>query len=73
VLLASSCQLYEQCHAQDAPEFWEQKLSGNVARDKRNIMALRQMGWRVRVIWECEVTDEIKLRRSLQQFFRITS
>jgi DNA mismatch endonuclease (patch repair protein) len=54
------------------PEFWEQKLSGNVVRDARNIVALRQLGWRVRVIWECEVTDKAKLRHSLQRFFRIT-
>lgn len=52
-------------------EFWEKKLGGNVARDQRNLLALRRLGWRVRVIWECEATDESNLLRSLQRFFRI--
>jgi DNA mismatch endonuclease (patch repair protein) len=53
------------------PKFWEKKLGGNVARDERNVVAVEQLGWRVRVIWECEVRDETRLRRSLQRFFRI--
>lgn len=33
--------------------FWDEKFSGNVARDKRNLIALRAEGWRTAVIWEC--------------------
>ena len=29
--------------------------SGNVARDRRHAAALRRLGWRVIVLWECEV------------------
>lgn len=36
------------------PEFWVPKLNGNVARDAGVEAALRGMGWRVLVIWECE-------------------
>ena len=32
---------------------WIQKFSQNVARDKKQIQALVDMGWRVLVIWEC--------------------
>ncbi|MDR1895311.1 MAG: very short patch repair endonuclease [Prevotellaceae bacterium] len=35
-------------------EFWEEKLNGNVERDKRNIQALIKLNWRVLVVWECE-------------------
>ena len=35
-------------------EFWEQKLAGNVERDKRNRAALEAAGWKVIEIWECE-------------------
>ena len=35
--------------------FWKEKFAANVARDKRNIAALRGLGWRVLVIWECQV------------------
>jgi len=50
-------------------EYWEQKLNRNMERDKSNTAALKQMGWRVMVIWECETkaarTDE--LRRKISQ------
>jgi DNA mismatch endonuclease, patch repair protein len=35
--------------------FWENKRSGNRERDKRNIKALKKLGWDVLVIWECEL------------------
>jgi len=36
-------------------EFWQRKFSDNVARDSRNISLLKEMGWRVFVVWECEL------------------
>lgn len=45
-------------------EFWAAKRKGNVDRDRRNAAALRRLGWRVAVIWECEVrTQEAALAR----------
>ena len=38
-------------------EFWQEKREGNVARDRRNLKALRADGWQVLVIWECWVRD----------------
>lgn len=35
--------------------FWAAKRARNVERDREKIAALRQLGWRVRVIWECEI------------------
>ncbi|MDA8412487.1 MAG: very short patch repair endonuclease [Desulfobacteraceae bacterium] len=37
-------------------EFWEEKLMRNVERDKANYAALEAAGWRVIVIWECEIS-----------------
>ena len=34
---------------------WLHKLAGNRRRDRRNYQRLRAMGWRVIVIWECEL------------------
>jgi DNA mismatch endonuclease (patch repair protein) len=34
--------------------FWVAKLQGNAARDKLHARALRKLGWRVVVVWECE-------------------
>ena len=46
-------------------EFWLAKLSGNVARDKENSIALKRQGWKVLTVWECEVEDELLLSQKL--------
>ena len=38
-------------------EWWLKKLEGNAARDKRHQAVLKKAGWRVLVIWECELGD----------------
>lgn len=45
--------------------FWLAKLSSNVERDVRNAEALKQQGWTVLTVWECEVDDESALTRRL--------
>jgi DNA mismatch endonuclease (patch repair protein) len=35
------------------PEFWAAKIDGNIERDHRSSAALRALGWRVAVVWEC--------------------
>jgi DNA mismatch endonuclease (patch repair protein) len=35
--------------------YWTAKLQRNAARDKRTERELRQIGWRVMVIWECQI------------------
>ena len=35
--------------------WWVAKLRRNRARDRRNIRGLRTAGWRVIVVWECEL------------------
>ena len=35
--------------------FWRAKISANVDRDRRTAVFLRSAGWRVEVIWECQV------------------
>ena len=46
-------------------QFWRKKFEENVARDARNEMALRDLGWRVLVIWECETRDYGAVRARL--------
>lgn len=36
-------------------EFWREKFERNVRRDENAQRRLREMGWRVLVLWECEV------------------
>lgn len=37
--------------------WWAEKLAANVARDQRNTLALRELGWAVVRIWEHEEVD----------------
>lgn len=36
-------------------DFWSDKFRATVARDLRAIQALKDAGWRVLVVWECEI------------------
>lgn len=36
-------------------EYWESKILGNQQRDKEVILKLQQQGWRVIIVWECEI------------------
>ena len=51
-------------------EYWEPKLRGNVQRDLRNLKLLKKLGWKVLVIWECEVTPSklSRLKRKITRF-----
>lgn len=58
---------HEGCSAARLPksrlEFWLPKLEGNVARDRKQQLALKALGWSVIVIWECETAKPHKLKR----------
>jgi len=44
-------------------EFWEEKIKGNIERDKRNKSELEKLGWNVIIIWQCELkNNEIKTK-----------
>lgn len=36
-------------------EFWQKKFAYNTERDERNYNQLRELGWNVIIIWECEI------------------
>lgn len=50
-------------------EFWSRKFTGNVERDRRVARELRRLGWRVLIVWECELCDveqlSVRLHRAL--------
>lgn len=48
-------------------EFWEEKFSANRRRDAVKIRALRALGFRVLIVWECELRDEATLRHRLSE------
>lgn len=52
------------------PEYWAPKLDRNRARDGRHITELRELGWNVLVVWECELHDSQTLEAHLKQFLQ---
>lgn len=36
-------------------EFWKAKISGNIQRDAQCVRLLKEQGWNVIVVWECEL------------------
>lgn len=48
--------------------YWDDKLARNVERDERNIARLKEDGWRVLVIWECETVKDEALKEKIVAF-----
>ncbi|WP_315727629.1 very short patch repair endonuclease [Bradyrhizobium sp. SZCCHNS2015] len=51
-------------------EFWQAKFKTNRRRDKAVIERLIDLGWKVLVIWECEVKDLNSLKKRLRRFLK---
>jgi DNA mismatch endonuclease (patch repair protein) len=49
-------------------DYWHDKLVRNAARDRRNRIKLRSLGWRVLVVWECSLQHERRLEAHLWKF-----
>ncbi len=50
---------HEHCKYYTIPktrtDWWLNKINGNIANDNKSIAALEAMGWKVIVVWECEL------------------
>lgn len=60
------CRQYRQPRSKRS--FWEPKLRKNKERDATVQSELRRRGWKVLVIWECEVKKEAALRSRIKRF-----
>ena len=53
---------HENCKYASTPktrqEFWEAKFRENINRDKLNQENLSSKGWKIIVVWECEINDK---------------
>ncbi|MCQ9199787.1 MAG: very short patch repair endonuclease [Prochlorococcus marinus CUG1437] len=50
---------HENCKYASTPktrsEFWESKFEGNIKRDKINQTNLIKLGWKIIIVWECDL------------------
>ena len=53
-------------------EFWYAKFKYNQERDERNYQKLRDLGWRILIVWECEIRhgDAAKRLKELEEEIR---
>lgn len=66
VILINGCFWHgHDCHLfkwpKTRPDFWKQKIGGNIARDQRTNAELLATGWRVMTIWECALKGRDKI------------
>jgi len=48
-------------------EYWENKISKTMERDKEHNAEIIQLGWRVIIIWECEIRNDVSENKKLLQ------
>jgi len=48
-------------------EYWLPKLAANQKRDRRAKRMLKQAGWRVETLWECNIAKPKSITKRLQQ------
>lgn len=51
-------------------DYWVPKLNRNIERDKQVIRKLKAIGWRVLVVWECELKSPEKVLRKAEKFLQ---
>ena len=47
--------------------FWKKKFKSNMDRDKTKTKQLKSRGWKVYVIWACELKNKDKLKRKIKK------
>jgi len=65
------------CKAAKIPDtrttFWKEKIEGNVKRDEVVQQALTNMGWKVIIVWQCQLKNfklrEQRLMRLIEELF----
>lgn len=65
---------HNKCSRAVRPEsnkaFWSEKLDKNIVRDRKNVRALRKLGWKVLIIWQCETKDAEALTGKIKAFLQ---
>lgn len=52
-------------------EWWLEKISGNIANDRKNFEKLKNIGWKIIEVWECALKPKVvqeTLNKLIQEF-----
>jgi DNA mismatch endonuclease, patch repair protein len=65
---------HKKCKASALPEtrieFWTKKIKANIDRDKRTINELKKLGWKVIIIWQCEIKTIIRREERFEKLIK---
>jgi DNA mismatch endonuclease (patch repair protein) len=59
---------YGKVIPQTRKKFWQTKRQATVARDRKTIKELKTLGWKVLVLWECQIRNTPKLSNRIKKF-----
>jgi len=48
--------------------YWKEKIDRNVSRDMKNHDLLRQQGWKVITVWECQLKSSLR-KETLEELY----
>lgn len=48
--------------------YWSEKIARNVTRNERQVYELQEAGWRVLIVWECDLKDKQALAERIRTF-----
>lgn len=51
-------------------KFWRKKFKRTIERDKCNYKTLKKLGWKVLVIWECQIKKPAKITDKIISFLK---
>lgn len=70
---------HENCKAATLPtsniEYWTNKIKSNVKRDLRNKRTLKNSGWEIIILWECELKSKFRdqlFSRLIQEILNVS-
>jgi DNA mismatch endonuclease (patch repair protein) len=63
---------HEGCKRSNIPksnqDYWKPKLEKNVLRDAEHEAELKNEGWKILTVWECEIKDLTSLENKIRNF-----
>ncbi|SDH26700.1 DNA mismatch endonuclease, patch repair protein [Nitrosomonas sp. Nm132] len=77
VILVHGCFWHQhpECKYSSIPatrqDYWQAKLNRNVLRDQKNTLELTALGWKVFIIWECEIKDKMTFSEKIHQLLSL--
>jgi len=62
---------HENCSKSALPQtnydFWKNKIQGNIERDEKNQKKLKEIGWKVIVLWQCEIKNRNLFEKAMTE------